>query len=177
MLEETIYSISNHFIQLIVFLGVVLLLGLIIYIMVSNFDIHKKRIRYCGLLTGLNQKQTLTLCVIFMRTFCIIYAVSVYTKNILFNLILILMIDLIYILLTPKKVIFESINLIAQLILIYLINILRTYQLEISNDMYVGQVATILSVFMVLYTIYFFLKNFEELIRKKQKGKRKHEKR
>ena len=79
--------------------------------------------------------------------------------------------------LTPKKIIFETINITAQLILIYLINVLTTYRIEISNDMYVGQVVIFLSLLMILYTIYFFLKNFEELIRRKQKGKLKNEKR
>lgn len=175
MLEETIYSISNHFTQLIVFLGFVLLLGIVIYIMTGKFDIHKKTIMYCGLLTGLNKKQILTLCVILIRTFCIIYAVTIYSKNIGFNLVTIFLIDCIFILLSPKKILFEGINIIAQLIFIYLINVLKTYQMEISNDMYVGQIAMVLSAFMIIYTIYFFLKNFEETIRRKKKGKREKE--
>lgn len=169
MIEETIYSISSHFVQLIVFLGFILLLGIILYMITEKFDIHKKSIRYCGLLTGLNKKQILTLCIIIIRTFCIIYAVTVYTKNMGLNLVTILLVDGIFILLMPKKVLFEGINIVAQLIFIYLINVLKTYTLEISNDMYVGQISIILSAFMIIYTIYFFLKNFEETIRRKEK--------
>ena len=169
MLEEAIYSISNHFTQLIVFLGFVLLLGIIIYIMTGKFDIHKKTSMYCGLLTGLNKKQILALCVILIRTFCIIYAVTIYSKNIGLSLVTIFLIDCIFILLSPKKILFEGINIIAQLIFIYLINVLKTYTLEISNDMHVEQISIVLSAFMIIYTVYFFLKNFEEIIRKKEK--------
>ena len=130
MLEEAIYSISNHFTQLIVFLGFVLLLGIIIYIMTGKFDIHKKTSMYCGLLTGLNKKQILALCVILIRTFCIIYAVTIYSKNIGLSLVTIFLIDCIFILLSPKKILFEGINIIAQLIFIYLINVLKTYGLS-----------------------------------------------
>lgn len=172
MLEETIYSISNHFTQLIVFLGFVLLLGIIIYIMTGKFDIHKKTIMYCGLLTGLNKRQILALCAILIRTFCVIYAVTIYSKNIGFNLVAIFLIDCIFILLSPKKILFEGINIIAQLIFIYLINVLKTYTLEISNDMHVEQISIVLSAFMVIYTVYFFLKNFEEIIRKKEKPRK-----
>ena len=168
MLEEAIYSISNHFTQLIVFLGFVLLLGIIIYIMTGKFDIHKKTSMYCGLLTGLNKKQILALCVILIRTFCIIYAVTIYSKNIGLSLVTIFLIDCIFILLSPKKILFEGINIIAQLIFIYLINVLKTYTLEISNDMHVEQISIVLSAFMIIYTVYFFLKNFEEIIRKKK---------
>lgn len=175
MIEETIYSISNHFTQLVVFLGFVLFLGIIIYIITGKFDIHKKSSMYCGLLTGLHNRQILILCVLLIRTFCIIYAVTIYTKNIGVSLITILLVDCIYIILTPKKLLFEGINIIAQLIFIYLINVLKTYQMEISNDMYVGQIAMVLSAFMIIYTIYFFLKNFEETIRRKKKGKREKE--
>ena len=169
MLEEAIYSISNHFTQLIVFLGFVLLLGIIIYIMTGKFDIHKKTSMYCGLLTGLNKKQILALCVILIRTFCIIYAVTIYSKNIGLSLVTIFLIDCIFILKKKKKILFEGINIIAQLIFIYLINVLKTYTLEISNDMHVEQISIVLSAFMIIYTVYFFLKNFEEIIRKKEK--------
>ncbi len=169
MIEEAIYSISNNFTQVIIFLGLILLIGLVIYIITGKFDIHKKRIMYCGLLTGLNKRQILTLCAILIRTFCIIYSVLTYNRVILVSLIMILISDIIYMILTPKKILFETINIIAQIIFIYLINVLKTYKIEISNDMYVGQITLVLSVFMIIYSTYFFLKNFEETIRRKKK--------
>ena len=177
MLQRTIYNINLNIKELSIFLGFMLLVAILIYVMLSKFDIHKKRIAYIGLLTGLNNYQILTLCAITIRLFCIIYSAVTYTDVILLSLAIILVVDVIYILLNIKKIVFETINTVAQIIFIYFINILKSYQIEVSNEMYVSQVIIVLIVFIILYTIYFFLKGFEDLIKNTNSTKKgKHSK-
>ena len=68
--------------------------------------------------------------------------------------------------LNPTKIFFEAINISAQIIFLYFINVLKSYQIEVRDEMFVSQVIIVLTVFIILYAIYFFLKNFEDLIKK-----------
>lgn len=166
MLQRTIYNINLNLKELAIFLGFMLVVAIAIYIMLQKFDIHKKRVAYIGLLTGFSNYQILTLCAITIRLFCIIYSALTYTDVILISLALILVVDIVYIFLNPKKIVFEAINTFAQIIFIYLINVLKGYQLEVSNEMYISQIIIVLTVFIILYAIYFFLKGFEDLVKR-----------
>lgn len=166
MLQRTIYNINLNLKELAIFLGFMLLIAIIAIIALQKFDIHKKRVAYIGLLTGLTNYQIITLCTITIRLFCIIYASLTYTDVILITLVLILVVDVIYILLNPKKIIFEIVNICAQVIFIYLINVLKGYQIQVVKEMYISQVIIVLTVFIILYAIYFFLKGFEDLVKK-----------
>ncbi len=166
MLQRTIYNINLNLKELAIFLGFMLLVAIVVYAMLQKFDIHKKRVAYIGLLTGFNNYQILTLCTITARLFCIIYTAVTYTDVILLSLAIILVVNIAYIVLNPKKIIFEVINIFAQIIFLYFINVLKSYQLEVSNEMYISQVIIVLTVFIILYAIYFFLKSFEDLIKK-----------
>ncbi len=165
MLQRTIYNINLNLRELAIFLGLMLAFAIIIYIAMQKFDIHKKRIAYIGLLTGLTNYQILTLCTLTVRLFCIIYSSIIYIDEIVLSLMLILAIGIVYIVLNPKKILFETINIFAQIIFIYLINVLQGYQLEVSNEMYISQVIIIIKVFIILYAIFFFLKGFEDLVK------------
>ena len=176
MLQSTIYNININLKELALFLGVILLLGIAIYALTSKFDIHKKRAMYLGLLTGLNTHQIISLCAIIIKLFCIIYSACTYTEYILLGLAIILVVEVIYIILNPKKLFFETINTAAQIIFLYLINVLRTYQIQVSNEMNVEQITVILIIFIILYAIYFFLKGLEDLVATKNKEKSKHNK-
>lgn len=164
MLRNTIYNIYSNLKEIAVFLGIILFLGMLIYILTAKLDIHKKRMKYLGLLTGFNTYQVLLLSTIIIRLFCIIYSACTYTEQILIELAIIFVIEIIYIILKPKKIMFESINTLLQVVLLYLTNVLRTYQIQVSDEMYVGQVVIVLIAFIILCSTYFFLKGFEDLI-------------
>ena len=99
----------------------------------------------------------------------IIYTSLIYRNDITEFLILIFFADIVYMILKPKKIIFELINITTQTILIYFTNVLKTYRIEVSNEMFVEQIIIILIGISVMYSIYFFLRNFEELIDKEAK--------
>lgn len=167
-MEAILYYVSENYTLVISFIAIIFGIGIYIFSVTNNYDINKKSIRYCGLLTGFSKKEILILSSIIIRTFIIIYTALIYKKDITSLLILILFSDFIYIILKPKKAFFEIVNILAQVILIYFINVLKTYRIEISDGMFVGQVIIILIGIIIIYSIYFFLRNFEELIKKEQ---------
>ena len=179
-MEAILYNISKNITMISIFLILILILGIIIYLITKKFDIHKKSIRYCGLLSRLNNRQILILSILLIRCFTIIYATCIYSQNILTELTIILLTSLLYIILVPRKILFESINIVPQAIIVYFINVLQNYKIEISSEMYIGQVIITLQIIIIIYAIYFLLKNFEELIGERGKkderqkiGKRK----
>ena len=74
----------------------------------------------------------------------------------------------------PSKILFELVNITAQIVLIYFTNVLKTYRIQVGNGQYIEQIIIILIGIVIIYSVYFFLKNFEDLISKK--GEKRNEK-
>ena len=147
-----------------IFLGIILLLSFIMYLVTKKFNIHKKSVILSGMFMGLSNKQIIMIISIFIRTFLVIFTACVYTKNILLYLLMIAISSIIFAILNYKKAILEIVSTIAQIIALYLINILTSYMIEESNDPYVLVIKICLIIFLIVYAIYFFLKNFEDII-------------
>jgi len=121
--------------------------------------------------------QIIQLSTVLIRTILIIYTIFYKDKDIYPLIVMILMPAIVYIVTMPSKAIFETINMIAQAIVVYFINVLYNYRIDVSNANYIQQVEITLSIFLLLYVAYFFLKNIEDIIKPKEKGKKKNEKR
>ena len=130
--------------------------------------------RYLGLITGLSNKEILILSSLIIRTFLIIYTSLIYESSIIPYLILILFADVVYMICKPSKILFELVNITAQIVLIYFTNVLKTYRMQEGNGQYIEQIIIILIGIVIIYSMYFFLKNFEDLISKK--GEKRNEK-
>lgn len=164
MLDTILYELSEVAWVLPIFLGIILLLSFIMYLVTKKFNIHKKSVILSGMFMGLSNKQIIMIISIFIRTFLVIFTACVYTKNILLYLLMIAISSIIFAILNYKKAILEIVSTIAQIIALYLINILTSYMIEESNDPYVLVIKICLIIFLIVYAIYFFLKNFEDII-------------
>lgn len=164
MLDTILYELSKVAWVLPIFLGIILLLSFIMYLVTKKFNIHKKSVILSGMFMGLSNKQIIMIISIFIRTFLVIFTACVYTKNILLYLLMIAISSIIFAILNYKKSILEIVSTIAQIIALYLINILTSYMIEESNDPYVLVIKICLIIFLIVYAIYFFLKNFEDII-------------
>lgn len=183
MLDTILYELSKVAWVLPIFLGIILLLSFIMYLATKNFNIHKKSVMLSGMFMGLSNKQIVMIISIFIRTFLVIFTACVYTKNILLYLVMIAISSIVFAILNYKKAILEIVSAGAQIIALYLINILTSYMIEESNDTYVLVIKICLIVFLIVYAVYFFLKNFEDIItnhkrrmvdgRRKEKSKEK----
>lgn len=170
MFEAIIYNINKTWSVVIIFLIFSLVFGLSLYILTRKFDIKKKSSRIGGLIAGFSNRQIILFTSVILRTF-LLYTALIYTRNIFMLLCMILIVDLIYIIANPKKLLFESINIIGQVVFLYLNYLLTQYRLEFGTQMYVLQVQVGLNIFIIFYIAYFFIKNIEEVINKRPKKK------
>lgn len=178
MIENILYTITLFVKPFIVVTVSMLMIGFFLYHLTKKFNIHKKSTRYLGLLTGINKKQIIELSAILIRTILVIYAVLDHRKSIEAILVMVITSEIIYIILAPKKFIFEIINIAAQSTIIYFTEIIHNYRIEISNENYILQVEIALTIFIISYAIYFFLKNIEDIIKpKKERRQARHAKR
>lgn len=164
MLDTILYELSKVAWVLPIFLGIILLLSFIMYLVTKKFNIHKKSVILSGMFMGLSNKQIIMIISILIRTFLVIFTACVYSKNILLYLLMIAISSIIFAILNYKKAILEIVSTVAQIIVLYLINILTSYMIEESNDPYVLVIKICLIVFLIVYATYFFLKNFEDII-------------
>lgn len=171
MLQDIINNMNITLKPMVIFLGIIVFLGICAFLMSGRFDINKKRMTYLGLFIGMRNTQIVSVGLILIRLFYIIYMVCIANENILVGLSLIVVTDIIYIIFNPRKIIFEPINISAQIILIYFIHILRNYQGEISNQNNMQYIVIALSTFVIIYAIYCFLKGFEDILKKGRKKK------
>ena len=86
MLETILYQLSKISGVLIIFLVVVMLVSFILYKMTKKFNIHKKSVMLCGMLTSLKNTQLIMITAIIIRTFLVMFTAIFYTKNILLYL-------------------------------------------------------------------------------------------
>lgn len=83
----------------------------------------------------------------------------------------------VYIVLTPKRFVFETISTVAQEVIIFFIHFIHSYRIDVSSENYIMQVEIALIVFLNLYVIYFFLENVECIVKPKvKKEKKEHSK-
>ena len=130
-----------------------------------------------GLFMEINNRQIISLATIFIKTFFVIYCAVVYSKNIWIYLYIIALVSVIYIILNLRSIIFETFSTGAQLFLLYLINILSNYMIEVSNLPYLQLIKLGLISIIIIYSSYFLIKNFEDVILKyKKKKEKKYEK-
>ena len=165
MIEIVLYQLTKNSKVLIAFLSVMLLLFFTLLIKVRK--LNNKNIKLHGIFMHFSNIQIILLGAIIIRTFYIIYSSIFYDNNIFIYLTIIIITSLIYIILKPKKIIFESISLAIQVVLIYFIHILQEYQINVGQEKYVLMMIISLIILAISYSIYGFFRNFEEIIKVK----------
>lgn len=175
MFESILYQLSKISWVLLIFLVAIIIISFIMYFSTKKFNIHKKGVMLCGMFMSLKNSQILMIIAIMIRTFLVVFTACVYTKNILLYLIMILISSLVYAILNYRKAIFELISTSAQVVALYLINVLSNYMIEVNNDTYVLVIKICLIIFIIMYASYFFLKNFEDIITKNNKRRKTYE--
>jgi len=105
---------------------------------------------------GINNKGTLILSMHVVRTFLIIYYSIFVPENIELTLALIGIISVIYIVFDMRDIIFEIFNTISLMAVIYFINSLNTYMIEVEATTSIQIIRIALILFTLMYVIYYF---------------------
>lgn len=158
---------SNLFLLIILFFVTILIISGIFALLTSEKrGFSEKDMKLHGMFVGMNKRSIAMLSAITLRAFLIIFSVCIYNKNIIIYLFMIVVISLLYIILRfdIKGFVFEVINTMAQLAAIYFVSVLKEYIFEINNEYIIIVIKNFLIIFIVMYTIYSYLRNFEDLI-------------
>ena len=164
MNELILYNLSSSKILIIVFLVTFFMIGLFLYWLVNRLRLEKGKIKIHGLLLGINDKGIVVLSMTLVRAFLIIFYTLVYQSNVETTLIMIGVISILYIICSARNILYEIINTGAILAVVYFINALNTYLIEIMYSSSVQIVKITLIAFIIMYTIYLLLKSIEEII-------------
>lgn len=166
-MEVVLYQITTIAIPILLFLGFVVVFGIIMYIVAVRANIEKSTV-ISGFFLDMGNREAASVSAMLIKTFFIYYCTILYTKDIIIAyLIIILLSSIIYIALNLKSLIFETISTIAQIFLIYLINNFEHYIITVNGALSLQLLRIFLILFICTYATYFLIKNCELLLLKR----------
>ena len=165
-MELILYYIKESASLLISFLILIFVLGFFAYMTMRNFRQDSKlKVGFYGLFLGLKNVDIIKLSIVIIRIFLVYYSVMITAKEKIFIcLIMIGILSIIYIILTPKKIISEIICTVMEIVMIYFIYIVNSYMIDIEFSMIILMVKICLLVFTILLSTYFLLRNIVEVV-------------
>lgn len=164
MFELILYNISKSWLLLAAFLILLFIIGCIIYISTKDFKVKNGKIKMYGLLLNMTNKDILIISMIIVRTFLIIYSLIMYEQNLFMYLVMNVIISLLFILFYRKNIIYEIINTIALIMIIYFQDQLASYLVNIEYSSSVQIMRMAVMCFGIVYTVYICLKEFEDVV-------------
>lgn len=181
MLQSIMYYISVNALPIIVYLILVILISFILYYSIRHVNLNKKMIMFDTMFANLSKRQMLAVTGILIRTFMIIYSSLHYSSSeVMVFIIMAVLSDIIFIAMNIRRIFLEIPNITAQVALIYIVNLIDNYREQVNDDASVKIIQMLLTVFLIIYSVFFAVKDFESIINVEKKGqmnenkKRKH---
>ena len=172
-MELVLYYIKESRNLLISFLILMFLVGAICFLAISNFRQDKKnKIIFYGLFLKMNNIDIIKMCTILIKAFLVVYG-SIVTKEsqVFISIIMMIMVTLIYIICSPKKIIYESILTAVQVVIVYFIYLVNNYSVEVENSFVIFVIKIFLIIFVLMFTTYLFFREID-IISKERADKR-----
>ena len=165
-MELVLYYIKESGSLLISFLILMFVIGILSYIMIRNFrQSSKLKVSFYGLFLGLKNIDIIKITIVILRTFLAFYSVMVlYEEKIYMCLIMISLLSLMYVCLTPKKIIYETVSTVMQIVMIYFVFIINGYMTEVENTSTMLMIKICLIIFVILLATYFLLRNINDIV-------------
>ena len=150
------------------------ILGIILYNKTKKINEKDKQIKTYGIFMGMKNIDIIMLSLINIEFITVCNAAI--SKNIDIKLYstIIIIISTLFIIYKFKTIINQSINIAVQIIALYLNKIIYQYRIEVEKTPIVNLIQQVLTILIIMYAIYAFLIQLEEIIKtKKQKQKNK----
>ena len=172
MLQSIMYYISINALPIILYLVLIILISFILYFSIREVNLNKKMIMFDTMFANLSKKQMLGVTGILIRAFMIIYSTLHHSSNeIIIYIIMAVISDIIFISTNVRKIFLEIPNITAQIALIYIINLIDNYTEQVNDDPSIKIIKILLTIFLIIYAVFFVVKDFESIINGKKKGK------
>ena len=162
-MELILYYIEESRMIILSFLILIFIIATFSFFYMRNFNQEKKsKVIFYGLLLQMSNIDIIKTATIIMRTFIIVYA-TIITKQseILMCIVMMTILSIIYIIFSFKRIVNEIVSTGMQIAIIYLINIVNNYEVEIENSLLIFMVKTILIIFALILTTYIFFKEVD----------------
>lgn len=165
-MELVLYYIKESASLLISFLILIFILGIFAYLSMRNFRQDSKlKVGFYGLFLGLKNVDIIKLSIVIIRIFIVFYSIMVVTREKVFiGLIMIGLLSLVYIILAPKKFIYESVATLMEIVMVYFVYIINGYMTEIEYSSIILMIKVCLIVFTILLSTYFLLRDINSIV-------------
>lgn len=166
MFDLIVYNLSTSLHLMASFLIFIFIIGCILYLYTRKFKVNGKRVKVYGLLFSTKNKSIIILSTMIIRTFLIIYSIIFFHQNVYYYLVMIGIISTLMIVVYFKNVIYEILNTVGLMTIVYFNYQLSSYLVNVEKTTEIISLKVILMSFGILYTIYLFLREFEEITSK-----------
>lgn len=165
-MELVLYYIKESASLLISFLILVFVLGIFAYMTMRNFRQDSKlKVGFYGLFLGLKNVDIVKLSIVIIRIFLVFYSVMITAREKVFIcLIMIGLLSLLYIILSPKKIVYEIVSTLMEIVMIYFVYIINSYMVDIEYAPEILMIKVCLIVFTILLSTYFLLRNIGDVV-------------
>ena len=160
-MELILYYIEESKNLLISFLILMFVLGMFAYMAMRNFQQDKKsKILFYGLFLRMNDTDIMKLSTVVIKTFLSFYATLI-TNELMIWLCLCMMalLTLIYIAFSFKRIIYQIVYTMMQMVMIYLIYVINNYMIEIEYSYVILGIRVCLIVFELMLSAYLFFRD------------------
>ncbi len=164
-MELVLYYIEESKNLLISFLILMFVLGMFAYIAMRNFQQDKKsKILFYGLFLRMNDIDILKLSTVVIKTFLAFYATLINNELMIWLCLCMMVLStIIYIVCSFKRIIYQIVYTVMQMVMIYLIFIINNYMLEIEYSYVILGIRVCLIVFELMLSTYLFFRDINAI--------------
>ena len=165
-MELVLYYIKESSSLLISFLILIFILGIIMYLSIRKFRQGSKvKVGTYGLFLGLKNIDIVKLSIIISKTFLAVYSTMITDKVMVYiSILMLIILTFIYIILSPKKLVYETVYTFMEIVLIYFIFTINNYMVEVEFSIIILMIKICLIIFVLVMSTYLLLKNFNNLV-------------
>lgn len=135
----------------------------------ANLEWSQRRMRVFGLFYNMEPLEILHISTGFLRVLfvaaVVLFALQMKAVHIIFYVVIFLLCNLTFF--APKRFLFDLVNAVVVFAALLVGNILMGYYRDVSGDGRIFTVYALLGLFVVVYSLYFYLKDCTDLLRYK----------
>lgn len=176
-MEEIIYYLSQLFSFILTFFLIIILLFIIFKISLRKHKITDGKIKIYGIFMGLQNNEILSMGILTIKYIFIIWCVTGTTEQNYVYLLVMVILGILYNLLNNRFVnlLFDILNIGVIYVALTCKNLFFNYLNEVMFEWYVLLFGILVSLFVVLYVSYFFIKDLDYILKGNKHVKKKLE--
>ena len=156
---------------IVIFVIYTTMLGIILYNKTRKVNGRDNQFKLFGVFMGMKNIDIVMLSLINIEFITVCNAAVIKNIDIKLYLTILIIISILFIIYKFKTIINQSVNVIVQIVALYLNKIIYQYRIEVEKTPIVNLIQTVLTVLIIMYALYTFLMQFEEIIKSKRKFK------